>query len=165
MRPLSQCIFSVVNITTGGIASLPRSSRVFLAARWLAGGSNRLVGHLVVSLVGAIADSASERRGDAAVLLRAIVHSLSTSRCVLPVQASVGRRTAVAKVTVQGTEFLHPMASLVRVSGTHTCHRCLFCSVLFCSVLFCAVLCCAVLCCFALLCSALFCSLVQYSAV
>lgn len=68
--PSGQCTFSVVNTTTGGIASLLWSSRVALMALSNDGGC----------LGDAIADGTNVRRSGVSALLRAIVHSPST-RC------------------------------------------------------------------------------------
>lgn len=71
--PSGQCTFSVVNTTTGGIASLLWPSRVSLMT--------------VLSVLGwdsngcledAIADGRDARRGSVSALLRVIVHSPST---------------------------------------------------------------------------------------
>ena len=80
----SQCIFSVVNTTTGGIASLLSLSRIFLVPLAAAAVRPfRSVGRSVdrwckcVCWVGTVADGVGGRRGGAWVSPCAIVHSLS----------------------------------------------------------------------------------------
>ncbi|CUT98517.1 transcript antisense to ribosomal RNA protein [Echinococcus multilocularis] len=70
-----QCTFSVANTTTGGVASLPWSSRAHLVVLLLSSSS--------CSCSPSLDWSVSGRRGGAAVLPRAIVRFLSTSCCCL----------------------------------------------------------------------------------
>ena len=95
--PCSQCTFSVVNTTTGGIASLPWSSRDRLAVLLLLLLVAQLASQLASRLTGWLADwladgwmegsgghgrgQVSGRRSGAPVLLCDIVRFLSTSCC------------------------------------------------------------------------------------
>lgn len=107
--PPSQCIFSVVNTTTGGTASLLQSSRILLTrycVGWVRSQAESVDGAVVLRYCRVLSCTLRRKR------------LVGLTKCCDYFPAS--RRIAVVKVTVQGTGVIH----LIQYGTRRARYRC-----------------------------------------